>query len=66
MKFLVDAHHPVIGVGSAGVLDVRRPVGLGQLRGDLFDRHVDAVVVALEEARFVELFHDRLTVHGDH
>lgn len=45
-------------------------VATGNITNDdliaLFDRHLDAVVVALEEARFVELAHDRLIVHGDH
>ncbi len=31
----------------------------------LFDRHLDSVVAALEEARYVELTEDRLIVHED-
>ncbi len=31
----------------------------------LFDRHLDSIVAALEEARFVELTDDRLIVHED-
>jgi predicted nuclease of predicted toxin-antitoxin system len=31
----------------------------------LFDRHLDSIVAALEEVRFVELTNDRLIVHED-
>ncbi len=31
----------------------------------LFDRHLDSIVAALEEVRFVELTDDRLIVHED-
>ncbi|MDQ3106332.1 MAG: DUF5615 family PIN-like protein [Actinomycetota bacterium] len=31
----------------------------------LFDQHLDAVVAALDEVRFVELGHDQLIVHED-
>jgi hypothetical protein len=31
----------------------------------LFDQHLDSIVAALDEARFVELGPDRLIVHED-
>jgi predicted nuclease of predicted toxin-antitoxin system len=44
-------------------------VATGNIRNDellaLFSRHLDAVVSALGEARFVELWSDRMIVHGD-
>ena len=32
---------------------------------ELFDRHLDAIVAALQEVRFVELGHHHLVVHDD-
>ena len=44
-------------------------VATGNIANDdliaLFDRHLDAIVTALDEVRFVELGPDRLIVHRD-
>lgn len=45
-------------------------VATANIRNDeliaLFDQHLDAIVAALSEARFVELGLDQLIVHDDH